>query len=43
MPLTTIALDFRAERDAKILRSLTTLQTINNKPAAEFWKEVAGK
>src|SRR5262245_35923372 len=43
MPLTTIALDFRAERDAKVLRSLTTLQTINNKSAADFWKDVDDK
>jgi hypothetical protein len=43
MPLTDIFLDYRAERDAAILRSLTTLQTINTKPAADFWKEVDGK
>jgi len=29
---------FRAKRDAAILRSLTTLQTIDDKPAAEFWE-----
>jgi hypothetical protein len=30
----------RPERDAEILRSLKTLQTINGKPAAAFWKQV---
>jgi hypothetical protein len=43
VPLSSIALDFQAERDAAVLRSLTTLQTINDKPAADFWKEVDGK
>jgi serine/threonine protein kinase/Leucine-rich repeat (LRR) protein len=31
------------ERDAPILRSLTTLEEINGKPAAQFWKEVDAK
>src|SRR5262249_47824817 len=43
MPLTKLSLTFRPERDAEIVRSLTTLQFINDKPAAEFWKEVDGK
>jgi hypothetical protein len=43
MPLTALNLDFRAERDTALLRSLTTLHQINSKPAAEFWKEVDGK
>jgi hypothetical protein len=45
MPLTEFALDnnFRPERDAALLRSLTTLQKINGKPAADFWREVDGK
>jgi hypothetical protein len=38
MPLTHIQLDFRAERDAELLRSLKYLEGINDKPAAEFWK-----
>ena len=33
-------IDFKPERDAEILRSIKTLETINDKPAAEFWKEV---
>jgi hypothetical protein len=43
MPLKEIACDFQPGRDAKILRSLTGLEKINFKPAAEFWKEVDGK
>jgi hypothetical protein len=43
MPLTMLRLDFRPERDADIVRSLKTLQSINEKPAADFWKEVDGK
>ena len=31
--------DFKFERDAEILRSIKTLETINEKPAAQFWKE----
>lgn len=40
MPLKFLHLDFRPERDSELVRSITTLETINNKPAAEFWKEV---
>jgi hypothetical protein len=43
MPLKELLIDFRPERDAALLRSLTTLERINGKPAADFWKEVAGK
>jgi eukaryotic-like serine/threonine-protein kinase len=43
MPLKEIYCDFQRERDAELLRSFTTLETINQKPAAEFWKEVDGK
>jgi hypothetical protein len=43
MPLKEIGCDFQPGRDAKILRSLTGLEKINGKPAAEFWKEVDGK
>jgi hypothetical protein len=38
MPLRQLGLDFRAERDTEVLRSLTGLQQINDQPAAEFWK-----
>jgi hypothetical protein len=43
MPLKDLRCDFKAERDAKVLRSITTLETINGKPVKEFWKEVDAK
>jgi hypothetical protein len=43
MPLSTLRLTFRPEWDAEVVRALTTLPIINDKPAAEFWKEVDGK
>jgi WD40 repeat protein len=43
LPLKALTCDFKPERDAEILRSLKTLETINGKPAAEFWKEVDAK
>jgi formylglycine-generating enzyme required for sulfatase activity len=43
MPLRELECDFRAERDAAILRSIKTLEKINGKPAEEFWKEVDAK
>jgi hypothetical protein len=43
LPLTWFVCDFRPERDAKILRAISTLKTINLKPAAQFWKEVEEK
>lgn len=39
-PLKELVCDFVPERDAEILRSIKTLEKINNKPAADFWKEV---
>ena len=43
MPLQDIHCDFPRERDAEFLRSFTTLEIINSKAAAEFWKEVDDK
>ena len=43
VPLQDLHCDFKAESDAEILRSIKTLETINGKSAAEFWKEVGGK
>jgi hypothetical protein len=43
MPVKWLRCDFQRARDAELLRSLTTLEQINLKPAAEFWKEVDGK
>lgn len=40
LPLKQIYLDFDQKRDSEILRSLTTLQKINETPAAEFRKNV---
>jgi eukaryotic-like serine/threonine-protein kinase len=40
LPLRTLFCDFNAHRDAKILRSMKTLEQINGKPVAEFWKDV---
>jgi hypothetical protein len=40
MPLIKLGCDFRPERDREILRAVTTLAQINNKSAADFWKEV---
>jgi len=39
LPLKTISLDFKPDRDTELLRSIKTLETINDKPIAEFWKE----
>ena len=40
MPLKTLWCDFKPERDAEILRSIRTLESINGKEALAFWKEV---
>jgi formylglycine-generating enzyme required for sulfatase activity len=40
MPLKVLWCDFKAERDAGVLRSIKTLEKIDGKSAAEFWKEV---
>jgi Leucine-rich repeat (LRR) protein len=37
MPLRKLVLDFRADRDTEVLRSLAGLQQINDQPAGEFW------
>jgi hypothetical protein len=39
MPLKSVVCDVWPWRDAAVLRSLPTLEAINGKPAAEFWKE----
>lgn len=40
LPLRTLHCNFQVDRDTGILRSLETLTRINDRPAAEFWKEV---
>jgi hypothetical protein len=43
-PLELLACDFKRERDGEVLRSIKTLKSINEQPAAEFWKaQGAGK
>jgi eukaryotic-like serine/threonine-protein kinase len=39
LPLMEIKCDFRPYRFAQTLRRISTLRTINEKPAGEFWKE----
>lgn len=39
LPLMEIKCDFRPYRFAQTLRRISTLRTINEKPADEFWKE----
>ena len=43
MPLQQVACDLRCERDLEILRGTKSLQTINGKPVAAFWKEADAK
>jgi serine/threonine protein kinase/Leucine-rich repeat (LRR) protein len=43
MPLKVIQCDFQPERNAEVLRSLKTLETINDKPAADFWMEAKAR
>lgn len=43
MALKELKCDFKAERDAEVLRSIKTLETINDRPAKEFWKELDAK
>jgi len=40
MPLTDIIGEFKKPADHENIRAITTLERINGKPAAEFWKEV---
>jgi serine/threonine protein kinase len=42
LPLKRVGLDYRPDR-AEFLRSFATLEVINDKPAAEFWKDVEKK
>ncbi|MEI8383844.1 MAG: SUMF1/EgtB/PvdO family nonheme iron enzyme [Planctomycetota bacterium] len=40
LPLEQLIGNFRIDGNTEILRSIKTLQKINDKPVAEFWKEV---
>ena len=39
MPLQDMYIDALSDEDAKLVRSISTLKIINNKPAADYWKE----
>jgi len=43
MPLKTLDISFVPKRDAEILRSITTLETINGQSRDAFWKDVDAK
>lgn len=43
LPLKAISCVNKTERDVALLRSLKTVNKINSKPVAEFWKELDGK
>jgi hypothetical protein len=43
LPLKQIQCDFKVERDAALLRSIKTLETINDRPVAEVLEGAAGK
>jgi hypothetical protein len=43
LPLKILWCDIKSERDAAIVRSIKTLEKINDKLAAEFWKEVEAR
>ena len=40
LPLKTLDCDIDPERDGTVLRSIKTLEQINDRPAAAFWKEL---
>jgi hypothetical protein len=42
-PLTTIEGDFHPARDTNIVRAIKMLETINFKPADEFWNRLEKK
>jgi hypothetical protein len=42
LPLRSLRLDYQAGRE-EFVRSFKELESINDQPAVEFWKEVDGK
>jgi Leucine-rich repeat (LRR) protein len=42
MPLKHLEMDYLSDHK-ELLRSLTELESINNQPVAEFWKEIPDK
>jgi hypothetical protein len=43
MPLKILECDYMPNRDAEILRSIKTLETINGQAREAFWKEADAK
>jgi eukaryotic-like serine/threonine-protein kinase len=43
LPLKNVECDFQPARDAAILRSIKSLQTINGKPVEQFWRELGAR
>jgi hypothetical protein len=43
MPLKALWCDFKPERDSEVVRSIKTLEKINDKPPNQLWKEVEEK
>jgi hypothetical protein len=43
LALIRITLDYKRERDRETLHGLNSLEQINGKPAADFWREVEGQ
>jgi serine/threonine protein kinase len=43
LPLKSLSCDFDAARDTALLKSFASLERINQKPAADFWKEAAAR
>jgi hypothetical protein len=43
VPLKDVRCDFRPARDAAVLRAIQSLKTINDTPAAQFWREQEGE
>ena len=41
MPVETIGCDFVPERDTMLLKSMKSLQQVNDTPIQDFWKRVA--
>src|SRR5262249_33598872 len=39
LPLKNVRCGFKPQRDAPALRGISSLETIDGKPAAEFWKD----
>lgn len=43
LPLKWLACPIPSERNARVLQTIKSLETINGKPAAEFWKQFSPK